>query len=142
MRWGSGGRSEGGVSGLLRTERFTSIFYSARRKGGRNKRSCLLNGRCAALDCQHFLLTTSLSLLLPLPDTSLLSAFLLHSTARYHRRFSLRLTTLKCHHLKHKTCSICLDFVSYTNVDIHCEIVLKNSNIRMLILFHIAPNPR
>lgn len=33
-RWRAGGRSEGGVSGLLlRTEKFTSIFYSARRKG-------------------------------------------------------------------------------------------------------------
>lgn len=33
-RWRAGGRSEGGVTGLLlRTEKFTSIFHSARRKG-------------------------------------------------------------------------------------------------------------
>lgn len=30
-------------------------------RGVENKRSCLLNGPRAALDCQHFLLTTSLS---------------------------------------------------------------------------------
>lgn len=48
-----------------------SFFLNpGRRKGGRNKRE-LSFGRCAGLDCHRFLLTTSLSSLLPPPDTFL-----------------------------------------------------------------------
>lgn len=45
------------------TQRFTLFFPPAlpEKRGGRNKRSCLLNGRSAGLDCQRRFLTTSLS---------------------------------------------------------------------------------
>lgn len=76
-RRGRGGGEEGrrGVRGgaLEADQREVSVGYCCAQRnspafstlpeerGVENKRSCLLNGPRAALDCQHFLLTTSLS---------------------------------------------------------------------------------
>lgn len=77
------------------TQRFTLFFSPAlpEKRGGRNKRSCLLNGRSAGLDCQRRFLPTSLSshspTLCPTLSLSLLLRFC--STETRHKTAHVRL---------------------------------------------------